>query len=228
MFVPALKAVGDEGRALHTYVAGRFQEVQALEASREWKAHYRMRARSNAIWQCRLHKTTSWLLTSSCLQAAAFMGWALMIYPRCDALLTAGVLINILNVVWAVYAVLRWCGSGRVGPDPVVAWFNTLEDADTASVASDEEPHDESGSGLAAEGAPEGEDPPAGGRHRPGSVVVQNLDLAETAQKTVVVENSPVKGARAQAAPRRSRASASRASTPPPPPTIQSDSGGGA
>eukprot|EP00959_Pyramimonas_sp_CCMP1952_P041215 862130-Pyramimonas_sp.AAC.1 len=67
------------------------------------------------------------------------MGWALMIYPRCDALLTAGVLINILNVVWAVYAVLRWCGSGRVGPDPVVAWFNTLEDADTASVASDED-----------------------------------------------------------------------------------------
>lgn len=203
------KAIGDEGRALHTYVAGRFPEVQALEASREWKAHYRKRARSDCIWQCRLQRSTSRLLTSSCLQAAAFMGWALMIYPRCDALLTAGVLINILNLMWAFCSMLRWCGSGR---DPVKAWFNNLEDADTASAASDEEPPDESGSGLAAESAPEGED--------------LRASAAEVAQKSAAVEGSPAKEARTQAAPRKSRASTSRASTPPPP--IGSGSGGGA
>jgi len=119
-----LSAKSHHGRALHFYVAQRVREVQELQASKEWVAHFRFSPFHEALWRYRSTPAVWYLLV--CLQAAALLVWAYLIRPHCDVAVGAGVGINL------IYWLFRLCrGSWKRlrRRDPMEAWWNSLPDA---------------------------------------------------------------------------------------------------
>ncbi|CAJ1358873.1 unnamed protein product [Effrenium voratum] len=120
------------GRGLHFYIAERDQSVAALEASAEWKQHYRRHARDDAIWRYRL--ASSWQTWSRLLEACGLLTWSWLIYPQWDVILAVGAIANLADLSFSLLRWLKRCMPG----DDVQSWLDSLEDTDSEDAPAEE------------------------------------------------------------------------------------------
>jgi len=126
------------GRGLHFWIAQRDAAVAALEASADWKLHFRRHSQSDTLWRYR--KLPLWKSWSRVLQACGLLTWAWLIYPQWDIVFILGASLNLVDLCFALAGWIH----GRMQPDgdPVLEWFDDLEDTDSEeeAAASSQEP----------------------------------------------------------------------------------------
>lgn len=115
------------GRGLHFWIAQRDAAVAALEASADWKLHYRRHSQSDTLWRYR--KLPLWKSWSKVLQACGLLTWTWLIYPQWDTVLILGASLNLLDLC---FTLAGWIHR-RMQPDgdPVLQWLDGLQDTDS-------------------------------------------------------------------------------------------------
>ncbi|CAK9115618.1 Hypothetical protein (Fragment) [Durusdinium trenchii] len=110
------------GRGLHFWIAQRDAEVAALEASADWKLHFRRYSECDTLWRYR--RLPLWQSWSRVLQALGLLTWSWLIYPHWDVvfMLGAGVpwcLCQCAGAAWKA-SLARICFLNAAAPiDPV-------------------------------------------------------------------------------------------------------------
>lgn len=125
-----------KSRELHTTVVTlRVPDVRQLEASDAWRTHFRHFGQQNSLWRYRLRPF--WPPMVLLLQAAGFLAWAQLLYPRCDLVLTTGTVTSALQLLWRCLSAVKNFLLRFEGTDPWASWLASLEDPGADEVYDD-------------------------------------------------------------------------------------------